>query len=324
MSRSITSTLYSAITTLGLLGGCVAEASDGPPDNATIEAGALGTASILLIHGFSKDADGGFQAYDCQSFWRTTRDVLRVVGHTGRVQTVGWYSGNVNCDRNLAATTYTKNFAGDVTLEEGSASNVLSYDTSLRHIGYRLAWAIAREAGENGGKPVRVVANSLSGLALRYAVQQSSLGNPNFPSLAKLNMDDTYQLGVPNTGTLLAIFGSNRQQARQALNGSDFLTRLNATPRVGSARWWSFTSSALPNGDGVVNKDSACFSQAERCYDWKNPAYPHDAYRNDTNVELPRQGAYAVRQPKRGETTYTGSFTDVGATAVIAKELTFR
>jgi hypothetical protein len=331
MQRSTLSLLSYVLASVYLVSGCATQEPEelDLPERLTEPSDALAAAknansSVLLLHGYNSNATGASRPYNCGEFWSTQRAVLSAVGHRGRVQTVGWYTGNTGCDRNLDSTTYTRNFAGDVTLEEGSSANVLTFDTSLRHVGYRLAWAIAREAGENGGNPVRIIANSMGGLALRYAIQQSSRGNGNFPTLAQLRVDAIYLLGVPNSGTLLGVFGVNREQVRQTLTNSAFLNALNADPRVGSARWWSFTSSALPNGDGVTSKDSACFSASEFCYDWRNPAYVHDAYKDDRNTTVRNPNAYAIRRPRKNEADYTGSFADIGATAVLAQEITGR
>jgi hypothetical protein len=246
--------------------------------------------SVLLLHGYNDKADSSGQndAWNCQTNWANQRAMLRAYGHSGRIQAVGYYSDNLNCDRNLASSVYTKNFSGNMNLQSPPANpSVLTYNTSMVHVAYRFAWAAAKERIDNGGRPIHVICDSLGGLVVRQAIAMASAGNPDFPTLAQLNILSVYTYGTPFYGTPLGGFGSNgTTQGNEANTGSNFLTNLNSAgmTRVGSAQWFSITSNAIFGGDRFISGNSACWLRSSICIRYRNPAYTHGAYKDDANT----------------------------------------
>ncbi|HYW08646.1 MAG TPA: hypothetical protein VE913_16920 [Longimicrobium sp.] len=297
--------------------------STAPVMNVGVEAG----ASVLLIHGFDPLNSG----HDCESIWSQQRDALRALGHTGRIFTVGYYNANRNCERNVSSTVYTKNYAGDWTLVQGTANGrngILDHNTPIEHAAYRVAWAIAKENTDNGAASVRAVVHSMGGLVVRYAVQQASMGNSNFPTLAQMNLTRVWTLGTPHLGTGYANWGTP-VQGQQMKPSSGFLSVLNGDQRVGNATWYAFTSLYTFTGDGVVDSNSACWARATWCgrhygsisgngYASRG-AYGHGDYMKDPNLYYALAN-YDSRSPLNG-TNWGARFYDVGATGMVARNL---
>lgn len=249
--------------------------------------------SVLLVHGYNGDAGGRTpQGYDCSSFWANEITALSTYGNAShkyaRLKTVGYYNANTNCDINLNSTLYTKDFQGDTTLEQGSPYNILTYNTPMEHVAYRLAWAIAEEHQLNGKRPVAIIADSLGGIITRWMVVQVLQGNPDYPTSAELGLSIVCTFGSPFKGTDYASFGKT-VQARESVPGSAFLTALNAEARAGVGQWFSFTSNfnnLNGGGDGFISAKSACLSLNDPnsyCYRYDNPAYLHGQYKDDSN-----------------------------------------
>lgn len=324
-----------ALTLLALsLGACadgenpVAPTAVAAPDAPFMTTGVEAGASVLLLHGFDPWNSG----HDCATIWTTQRNALRAFGHTGRIYTVGYYNANSNCDRNVSSTVYTRNYAGDWRLVQGTANGrngILDHNTPIEHAAYRVAWAIAKENADNGSASVRVVAHSLGGLVVRYAVQQASKGHADFPTLSQMNLTRVWTLGTPHTGTGYASWATP-VQGKQMKPGSAFLTGLNGDQRVGVARWYAFTSLYTYTGDGVVDNTSACWARVTWCgRHYKSiggygiaprGAYGHGDYMKDTNWTY-RLADYDSRSPING-TTWGARSYDIGATGMIARNLT--
>lgn len=315
-----------------VLAACGDQNPAAPPSAAVPAAPVMNTgtepgASVLLVHGFDPWNTG----HDCSTIWTQQRDALRAWGHTGRIFTVGYYNANRNCERNVNSTVYTKNYAGDWTLVQGTANGrggILDHNTPIEHAAYRVAWAIAKENADNGTASVRVVAHSLGGLVVRYAVQQASKGNPDFPTLAQMNLTRVWTLGTPHLGTNYA-WGSTAVQGGQMRPGSAFLTALNGDQRIGTATWYAFTSLFTFTGDGVVDNTSACWARTTWCgrhygsvagfgYASRG-AYGHGDYMKDPNLSFDL-AEYDARSPING-TTWGARFRDVGATGMISRNL---
>lgn len=316
-----------------LLGACtdvenpVAPTAVAAPEAPVMNTGPEAGASVLLIHGF----DTGNTGHDCAAIWTQQRDALRAYGHTGRIQTVGYYNANRNCDRNVHNTVYTKNYAGDwraVWGEANGRNGILDHNTPIEHAAYRVAWAIAKENAENGSASVRVVAHSLGGLVVRYAVQQASAGNWYFPTLSQMNVTRVWTLGTPHLGTGYATWAS-AVQGTQMRPSSGFLSGLNGDQRVGTATWYGFTSLFTFTGDGVVENSSACWARATWCGRHYGSiagngfaargAYGHGDFMRDPNISF-NLANYDARSPLNG-TTWGARFYDVGATGMIARNL---
>lgn len=310
-----------SLVALGLVGavGCSS------PDDETVaaEGNALSAsagadaadpaATVLLVHGFHSQISGG--AWNCNEFWKNQKDLLRGAGFRGPILTAGYYSANTNCDRQASDRAYTKD--GDVTLERGDARNALTNATPIEHAAYRLAWVVASEHAANAGHSVRIVADSLGGVVVRWLVTQSSLGNPSFPTLQQLGLSRVYAYGAPYEGANLASLGW-WPQAQQVKPDSDLIRTLRTTGRVGSARWVAFTSnrtSVPTRGDGFISNDSACAGST--CYRFESPNYVHGSYALDTDDAV-KVGAYRVRQASGA---WGPLVTGPGAPTIVANAL---
>lgn len=325
--------VLSAVVLSLLLGACadgenpVAPTAVAVPDAPVMNTGLEAGASVLLIHGFDPWNTG----HDCSTIWTQQRDALRALGHTGRIYTVGYYNANRNCERNVSSTVYTKNYAGDWRLVQGTANGrngVLDHNTPIEHAAYRVAWAIAKENADNGSASVRVVAHSLGGLVVRYAVQQASKGHPDFPTLSQMNLTRVWTLGTPHLGTGYANWATP-VQGQQMKPSSAFLAGLNGDQRIGIATWYGFTSLFTFTGDGVVDSNSACWARATWCGRHygsiagngfaSRGAYGHGDYMKDPNLYYALAN-YDARSPING-TTWGARFYDVGATGMVARNL---
>jgi hypothetical protein len=291
---------------------------------ASFNAQAGSNDSVFLVHGYNDkgNSSGQNDAWDCQSNWQNQRNALRTLGHVGRVQTIGYYSDNKNCDRNLSSTVYTKNFLGDNGIARQSAPgniSVLTYDTSINHVAYRFAWAAAKEY-RDAGRQIHVITDSLGGLVVRQAIAKASLGDPDFPTLAQMPIVTVHTYGTPFYGTQFGGFGGT-VQAVQAREGSEFLNTLNSQnyTRVGSARWYSYTARYnFTDGDGFIKYDSACWFKSTLCFQYRNPAYFHGSYKDDTTFLTRRNGAYILKQPNLTGWLDNQPRNDVGAAGVAA------
>lgn len=298
------------------------------PETPSMNTGPEPGASILLIHGFDPWNTG----HDCAAIWDNQRAALAALGHgSTRIYTVGYYNANRNCQRNANSTVYTKNYAGDWTLVQGTANGrggILDHNTPIEHAAYRVAWAIAWENANNGAASVRAVTHSLGGLVVRYAVQQASIGNPDFPTLSQMNLTRVWMLGTPNSGTNYA-WGSTPVQGRQMIPSSPFITNLNADQRIGVATWYAFTSLFTFTGDGVVDNNSACWARVTWCGRHygsvsgnglaSRGAYGHGDYHKDNNWTY-ALASYDARSPING-TTWGARFYDIGAAGMVARNL---
>ena len=284
-------------------------------------------ASVMMVHGYSP-GNGGF---DCASLWANQKSALSSYGHTGRRITVGYYNLNTNCERNLSSTVYTRNYAGDWTLVRGTDNGrggILDHNTPIEHVAYRLAWAIAKENTDNGAASVRVIGYSMGGLAIRYAIQQASAGNINFPTLTQMNVSRVITYGTPHSGTNYG-WGGLSTQSNQMGTNSSFITSLNGDARVGSATWIGFTSLYTFTGDGVVENNSACWVKMTWCgrhygsvagngYPSRS-GYWHGDYMGDTNISY-TLAEWDTKNPSTGS-AWSARFRDVGAAGMAARNL---
>ena len=310
MKSSFKRVLVALVTTLGF-------------QFAIASAQAATTDTVFLLHGYNSNANSSGQndAWNCATTWATQTTVLRAVGITGRVRTVGYYSDNSNCDVNLASSVYTKNYAGDFgVLRQEAPRNIalLTNDTSMVHVAYRFAWAAAKEYRDNG-RPIRVIADSLGGLVVRQAIARASNGDSDFPTLAQLQIVGVYTYGAPYYGTIAGAF-SFTNQGIQAVGDSNFMRNLNsaANTRVGSAVWHSVTSEAFNFGDRFISSDSACWLRSNACYRYRNPAYSHGAYLNDSNTSVTIANAYLFRRPATQSWAQGSAIRDIGAAGLVA------
>ena len=99
-------------------------------------------------------------------------------------------------------------------------------NTPIEHLAYHLAWNIYETYSEDD-KPIDVVAHSMGGLIIRYALAATALKHPDFPPY--LLVEDVVTLGTPHGGSRGP--GAGLQGSQMAM-GSQFLKTLER-PDVG-------------------------------------------------------------------------------------------
>ena len=160
---------------------------------------------VLLVHGWS--LTGGI---DCDSAFGSLKSALRARGFTGAFVTVGFYTGDTNCDLNLRSL-------------DGSVTN----DTPWKNLAMVFShYVYDRYTSRN--VPVDIVGHSMGGLIARAALQGTSTGAPNFS--APLRVEDLVTIGTPHAGaawfTQLCFWG----QCEQLKEGASDIQWLATTP----------------------------------------------------------------------------------------------
>jgi hypothetical protein len=144
----------------------------------TVAQADVSSRPILFVHGFNVFGIGE----DCSKDWSKMEQGLTAQGFTGQKITIGYYFNDRNCDV--------------VTSPKGTIL------TSIEDISHDLAWYIYNTFSSQG-VDVDVVAHSMGGLALRYALYQVSVGDSSYPPFLKITHATT--MGTPYTGySLLA------------------------------------------------------------------------------------------------------------------------
>ena len=90
-------------------------------------------------------------------------------------------------------------FDGDGTHDGTTTGHTAQ--AAIEHLGYHLAWYIYDEYSSKN-ESVDVVAHSMGGLIIRYAVGEAADGNPAFPP--SLIVGNVVSLGTPHGGANLA------------------------------------------------------------------------------------------------------------------------
>lgn len=200
---------------------------------------------IVYVHGFDPTFSSG---YDCHAYWDAMADALEGWGHTGERVTVQYYWADYNC-------TYTENHHGSHSAHHagGHLYGGHTRDTSIRHLGYHLAWMIYDHFTVEG-KAVDVVGHSMGGLIARYAVAGVANGDPDFPP--SLLVEDAVTIGTPHTGTGWA-YGCGWVECHEMRPGSSFMSWLSANgqnPQATGGTDWTLMGS---EDDQIVSASSA-------------------------------------------------------------------
>jgi hypothetical protein len=209
-----------------------------------------------LVHGLDPLGPSGA---DCRDEWGWASDGtiagmigwLSWWGHDGPFKTVKYYHGDTNCTSNLH--NHGKlGYGHDLHYSSGHrAHGGHTNDTSIRHLGYHLAWAIS---DYNTRSNVNVVAHSMGGLILRYALAQTARGHRDFP--AAIMVKDAVTMGTPHLGSGAALFCAYATQCDEMRNGSEFmdwLARYAQNPQGLYGTNWTLISS---ENDGAVSQGS--------------------------------------------------------------------
>jgi hypothetical protein len=212
------------------------------------------TRPVVFVHGADVVGTAGV---DCDSTWNEMKQTLNNWGWSGGggMWDVGYYVGDTGC-------THWINHHGShaVHYPTDHDGNGHTGDTSIRHLGYHLAWFIRDHFGTNC---VQAVGHSMGGLVLRYAIAQVENNHPQFP--ASICVGDAVTLGTPHAGTNWAVtcllaLQCNEMNGRIDCNAadpngtSDFITWLRAhafdPDGTGGTEWTVMGS----NEDNLVNE----------------------------------------------------------------------
>lgn len=127
-------------------------------------------------------------------------------------------------------------------------------DTSIRHLAYHLAWMV-HDRYSSKGESVDVVAHSMGGVLIRYALTQVEKGHTDFPP--RLLVGDVVTLGTPHAGAWLGKFCKWADQCAELKPNSSlirYLQRTSSSPQGAGGTEWTAVSSY---DDGVVPYASA-------------------------------------------------------------------
>ena len=262
---------------------------------------------VLFIHGydvFAENEPGG----DCAATWRVMRAWFDRVGWSGRLIAPSYYSGDFNCgtfdgtkdfgisrhhrpgaDGHAADEFYGGSEAHDCCDERGYTAH--TRDAHIGHLSYHFAWFVYNnwQSGcpDSPCRQVDVVAHSMGGLIVRYALAQVQRDNGRFPR--HLRIEDVITLGTPHRGALPALacglFSSAPLQCQQMNPLSKFMDYINNSnenypcpeclnPQGSLRTQWSTLGS---EHDGAVSEQSATAIGAIRVnYKW--PEIGHSDY----------------------------------------------
>jgi hypothetical protein len=204
---------------------------------------------IYFVHGIQKESKT-----DCANTWdkmiaafRAWSKPTKIVAHK-----VAYYWRDHGCDLSI-------NEAGDHAKHYGGAFNAWhrkggghTNNVRIEHLGYHLAWDIYNRYSRKQ-QPVDVVAHSMGGLIIRYALMQVALKNADFPKF--LLVEDVVTMGTPHGGSKLPplAYVEDGQMARN----STFLKRLELSGYLPMGRGGTDWLTIGSGDDGLVAAASA-------------------------------------------------------------------
>jgi len=219
---------------------------------------------VYFIHGWNLNENT-----DCASTWGTMMQTFRTWAlddHLALAQvpfhTVGYYHGDKNCNTPIDASgDHSKvpgpqvALAGTQPHREGSHT----INTPIEHLAYHLAWNIYNTYSSRG-QPIDVVAHSMGGLLIRYALAATDRGVAGFPPY--LLVEDVVTLGTPHGGS--RAFAGPLIQVAEMKPGSSLLKSLEKrgfNPQgMGGTDWTAVGS----DDDTVVAADRAVGTDRDR------------------------------------------------------------
>jgi len=257
MHRSLRSPMVVALAAIALLAG--ASPAEARTDNRA--------KPVVYVHGYNPFGDGT----DC-NMWTTMDSTLRSWGHTGGTAYFGYYSGDANCSQ------YAWNYG--TNRHYYPASGVYDRYVRIEHLGYRLAWMIYDQYSSRG-VTVDVVAHSMGGLIVRYALAQIQRNHPDFPPY--LYVEDVLTLGTPHAGTGWGSWCWTTQ-CEQMRPGSSFINWLATyapNPQADGGTDWTAMGSY---DDEIVSEGSAVSMNAAHKVQYLDSAdVAHGDYYLDTS-----------------------------------------
>lgn len=235
-----------------------------------VGAPAAGAANrpVYFVHGLSLSASA-----DC-AMWGTMARAFNSWGLKGRVDlarlrggevgfhTVGYYYGDRGCNTTVDASGDHAQAPGPQPPPQGVQAHRgggHTPNTSIEHLAHHLAWSIY-DAYSVRGKPIDVVAHSMGGLVVRYALAATQRGVAGFPPY--LRVEDVVTLGTPHGGWR-GPFGVG-VQVTQMTAGSDLLKALERAGYNPQGRGGTDWTTVGSDDDNAVAADRAAGTDRDR------------------------------------------------------------
>jgi hypothetical protein len=201
----------------------------------------ISTRPILFVHGFNPFGLGE----DCRKDWSVMEDSLTAQGFTGPKTTISYYGDDFNCDVKIDP--------------KGSIM------TTIESTSEKLAWYIYNNFSQDD-VAIDVVAHSLGGLIVRYALYRVAIGDSAFPPYLLITHAAT--IASPFTGYSLLAESCHlvviNVECDQMDPLSPFIAGLAASAALvpqgrGGTLWSGIGSNAdiFDDSDGLVDSGSA-------------------------------------------------------------------
>jgi triacylglycerol esterase/lipase EstA (alpha/beta hydrolase family) len=241
----------------------------------------------------------GYDGSRCEADWGFLLDNMRAKGWTGMFHVLKYASTDSSCTARQGMAMGCMSCFGSHTHWFGHSGTAHTRNTSIRH----LAWHLANYISVNfsaKGIAVDVVAHSMGGLLLRYALTKQ--GVDSFP---RLLVEDVITLGTPHGGADFAVLAGTTQGAEMDSSSSliAWLKQWGMNPQGRGGTDWSAIGS---HADVLVRPDTAtAMSAAHR---WRYTTSPtwilHADYMKSSSETTTRRAQYpCVSSPGWCETS---------------------
>lgn len=243
---------------------------------------AMTTCTVVFVRGYDFFGDGsGYGGWDPMRDWYMENGYERYE----MVDIYGSCVGTANpMEHPLGVEAPHEIWFAGHHAEDNTCSPTGTHDrnTDLRHMAYHLAWWMY-DTFDN--KPVDVVAHSMGGLLVRYALAMIRLGDPEWPPM--LNINDAVTLATPHAGTPRVLCtGSTQRENMCAHKGTMKWMKANAqNPQGSAATDWTLIAA---DEDNVVSEESGVGMTAahrlwynKNCCSMDDAAYDHNDYYKD-------------------------------------------
>lgn len=228
------------------------------------------TKRVLMVHGYDPF---GTPTSSCD-MWSSFESTMAGRGFSGPFTSVGYYDNQVGCD--FSVIPY-----GSPSKHHPPSGGVHDRYVNIEHLGYEFAWAVYNRYSKNG-QTVDIVAHSMGGLVVRYALAQTQRGHADFPPY--LYVEDVLTMGTPHGGSGLASWCWTTQCGDMAPGSSflNWLTNNGPNPQASGGTDWTAMGSY---DDGVVSESSAMNMKAAHKVLYKGSAnIGHGDYYNSTSL----------------------------------------
>ncbi len=228
-----------AVLTVSMVLTMVVQHATATPANARTDDASKPT---IFLHGYN--------GTNCEADWGFLIDRLRANGWTGGFYIPKYSSADTSCTTRPNTVMGCMGCFGDHTHWFGHTGTSHSNNTSIRH----LAWHLANYISTNWsarGIAVDVVAHSMGGLLIRYAL--SKQGVDSFP---RLLVEDVITLGTPHSGASFAALTGSTQGAEMEPSSTliAWLKTWGMNPQGTGGTDWTAVGS---HGDLIVQETSA-------------------------------------------------------------------